>query len=141
MTIRIPDMSGGCRAKIGLLVLRDCGAEARELCPSCSRPICKQHRVKTATGIRCPECCAKDQQATEVLPVRRARQRDAYYDRYDYRPYYYGYDHTPYFHDYDYRTFDDGDAVDYDPLGEIEPGLQDTDEGRDWLGLDDFGES
>ena len=28
-----------------------------------------------------------------------------------------------------------------DPLGEIEPGLQDTDEGRDWLGLDDFGES
>jgi hypothetical protein len=76
------------------------------------------------------------------LSARRVQQRRHYYGSHGYRPYYYGYgDRDPFYGEYDYRTFDHERDVDHEPLEDIEPGLEDTDEGRDWIGVDDFGES
>lgn len=130
-----------CRAKIGLLILRDCGAPSKTLCV-CGRPICRQHRTRGPDGDLCPECALRQQVGKHALPVRRARQRRHYYSNSRYRPYYYGYsDRDEYFDDYDYRTFDRERDVDHEPLEDILPGLEDSDEGREWLGLDDFGDS
>ncbi len=101
--------SRACMAKVGLLFLKDCGMEVRNLCKGCGRPICLDHSVTTEQGVLCPECAANTTQRGQQgmnsnRGVRSSLDRGRYYDAYGYAPYYYGYAH--YYSDRDYRTFD-----------------------------------
>ena len=109
----LTDSDAQCRAKVGMLVLRDCGAEAVAACDACGRPICRAHQCPVAQGVSCPECAARDEQTARVTPAARtARRRSRWYRSHRYRPYYYGgYGHRHhYYSDGDYRTFDRGEA-------------------------------
>ena len=107
----LTDTQAECQAKMGMLVLRDCGQAAVAACDTCGRPVCGAHQTPVAAGIACPECAAQDEGVAEAGPVKRARRRSRWYRSYGYRPYYYhhygpGYHHH-YYSDHDYRTFDD----------------------------------
>ena len=87
----LTDSDAQCRAKVGMLVLRDCGAEAVAACDACGRPICRAHQCPVAQGVSCPECAARDEQTARVTPAARtARRRSRWYRSHRYRPYYYG---------------------------------------------------
>lgn len=105
-----------CRAKVGLLFLRDCGGVAVDKCAVCGRALCKQHRVDavTGSGYWCPECAAQKSDANVDEPsVARVRNRTSYYHDYHYIPYYSGMHR--FYSDRDYRTFDDREQVTVDP--------------------------
>ena len=88
----------GCKAQVGMLILRDCNGTATGQCSQCSRPVCRDHQVGTVEGtITCPECSGIAAQEMDIAdegrlprPVRRARRRRRYYNNYGY--------HSPYFH-------------------------------------------
>ncbi len=138
---------GPCRAKIGLLVLRDCGAPSRTECVLCSRGLCGEHRQKGTEGDLCPECALTQGAPIRTASLARAHQRHRFYAEHHYRPWFYhrhyGHSttHDGYFDDYDHRTFDTERHVEHDPMAEAAVGLEDTEEGKDWLGIDDLGES
>lgn len=102
-----------CKAKIGLLFLRDCGSPVKTNCTLCGRPICRDHCIDSEKGVVCPECGAGSKQVQKNAHVENARMRNNYYSGYGYSPYYYGYHH--YYSDNDYRTFDDRETVYEEP--------------------------
>lgn len=69
-----------CQARMGLLVLRECGAPATGFCGSCGKSVCVAHQV----GASCPDCAAFNQEGdTETDPVAQdAAVRKSYYDEY-----------------------------------------------------------
>ena len=96
--------SGLCRAKVGLLSLRDCNRMAPVNCSQCSRAVCDKHQVRVTDGFLCPECAAQSPDLSQKnRAARRAHRRNRYYGGYGYSPYYYG--HSHYFSDHDYRCF------------------------------------
>jgi hypothetical protein len=97
-----------CRAKKGLLFLRDCGKPAVTECSKCNRPVCRDHETAGIEGNLCPECASADRRVTN-RNARRWRRRHRYYSGYGYHPYYYGHHH--YYSDRDYRTFEDRGSV------------------------------
>lgn len=95
-----------CKAKTGLLFLRDCGSIVKHKCMHCGRPVCREHSIETQMGTACPECSAPVKDLKDNNPaVRHAADRNHYYNAYGYAPYYYGYTH--YFSDHDFHTFED----------------------------------
>jgi hypothetical protein len=101
-----------CRAKVGMLVLRDCSSQAVAACDVCGRPICKFHLTRLGNQVSCPECAVENPQARRERPVRRARRRRRWYRGYGYRPYYYGPYYHHYYSDHDYRTLSSTERVD-----------------------------
>jgi hypothetical protein len=96
---------GICHARVGLLVLRDCGKPAVANCRLCGRSLCDAHQVLTEDGATCPECIARQEQfGTPADAATAARSRNRYYALYDYDPFYTGSFH--YYSDHDYRTLD-----------------------------------
>jgi hypothetical protein len=97
---------GDCHARVGLLVLRDCGRPGVASCHLCGRSLCLAHQVLTEQGPTCPDCVGQQEQfggaPTEAAAT--ARSRNQYYDSYGYTPFYTGSSH--YYSDRDYRTFD-----------------------------------
>ncbi len=85
----LTDTQAQCQAKVGMLVLRDCGQTAAAACDTCGRPVCRSHQTPVAAGIACPECAAQDQGIADQGQVKRARRRRRWYSSYGYRPYYY----------------------------------------------------
>ena len=104
---------GVCRAKVGLLFLRDCGEIATETCTVCGRAICRRHECDTSRGTTCPECGAQDRNAQSKGSVQSVRRRRGWYGAHGYYPYYYG--HHSYYSDGDYRAFDDDEMVEHEP--------------------------
>jgi hypothetical protein len=102
--------TGNCKAKKGLLVLRECGQPAIGACGKCGIPVCQQHQIIISqTGmVYCPECAAQDAQMAPTGHVGRARRRTRYYTHYGY---YGGHWHT-----HDYFTERDHAAVQH-PAG------------------------
>lgn len=122
-----------CRYKVGILNLRDCGADAPGLCGSCSRPVCMRHGKGVAgrEGIFCPECRLDlEKGGKQGQPVdgdeNLAMQRRSMYHSSGYsRPFFFG---APgvYGSD-DYRAFESSAA----PAGGAdEGGLDEEDPGR-----------
>lgn len=110
-----------CRAKVGLLVLRDCGNPAVAECPGCGKAVCAEHIVAAPGGTMCPECAARDPLAPSAGAVGRARTRRDYYDDYGYEPYYYG--GPGYFSRRDYETMEERAKGIEAPLSEQDQGL------------------
>jgi hypothetical protein len=104
-----------CRAKVGLLSLRDCGRIPDAECTACGRPVCREHMCKTDAGVLCPECSSGQQKGEPTGHARQAFRRRRYYSHYGYHPYYYGHHH--YYSDYDYRTFDNRDVAEHAATG------------------------
>ncbi len=119
-----------CRAKVGLLFLRDCGRIPKTECSNCGRPVCSEHKIKADEGYLCPECGSKNRKTARNGAAASSRHRRGYYDRHGYSPYYYGHHH--YYSDRDYRTFDDTPQNEAAALGETF-----DDDG----GIDDVGEA
>ncbi len=127
--MRLGKHVGPCRAKKGLLFLRDCEAPASALCTRCGRTICHEHTVKLAAGPLCPECAAQmddgQRAATSPVVMRAARRRRSY-AYHGYLPYYYG--HHRYYSDSDFRTFDGQEVSEYDAEQVAPMGPDDYDE-------------
>lgn len=119
-----------CKAKVGLLFLRDCGSIVKTNCVLCGKPICRKHSVETEKGVVCPECAAPSDKIKNSRAVNNARQRSNFYSDYGYNPYYYG--NNLYYSDNDYRTFDDTQTVYEEPP---------SDTGDDFFDNDDSMES
>ena len=137
---------GSCHARVGLLIVRDCGKPAVANCLLCGRALCVVHQVFTEDGPTCPECIARDEQfGTPTEAVVAARSRNRYYSLYNYDPSYSGTSH--YYSDHDYRTLDarpDLQAVEASP--DYPTGADEEDGGGEgWSAdtddLDDFMES
>ncbi len=128
--------SGNCKAKKGMLVLRECGEPATASCSMCGIPVCQKHVVPTEQGVACPECAAmktKIPQGPQGV-VGRARRRRSYYGHYGYSPYYYGYHGyggRHYWSDDDYDSMDEREDVSEDLAEDMEADGDDAD-------LDDF---
>jgi hypothetical protein len=100
---------GTCHARVGLLVLRDCGKPAVASCHLCGRALCEAHQVLTEEGPTCPDCVAmRGEFHTPTDEVAAARTRRHYYNDYGYTPHYAG--NTHFYSDTDYRTFDQQQA-------------------------------
>lgn len=67
-----------CQARMGLLVLRECGAPAMGFCGSCGKSVCATHQV----GSSCPDCGMLDQQNQEDPVAQDAATRNSYYQEY-----------------------------------------------------------
>ena len=98
-----------CKSKKGLLIIRECGAPAIEVCSRCNIPLCSEHMVSTPDGITCPECYESSGETTandrnQPQSMKRFRRRRSYYNDYGYRPHYYH--HNRYFNDQDRQTVD-----------------------------------
>lgn len=118
--------SSSCKAKVGLLFLRDCDRPVFDNCVSCGRPVCKEHRIKGNDGTICPECASEREKYRDDDRVGRSYHRRHYYDHYGYNPYYYGHHH--YYSDRDYQTFDDQESVNVDrPEGYEDNDVDDSD--------------
>jgi len=137
---------GICHARVGLLVLRDCGEPAVANCRQCGRSLCGAHQVLTEDGPTCPECIARQEQfGTPTDAATAARSRNRYYDRYGYDPFYTGSSH--YYSDHDYRTLDAGSASQAVAASPVPTGADEREEGgeegqsADTDDLDDFMES
>ncbi len=115
-----------CKAKIGLLFLRDCGSPVKTNCTICGRPVCRKHSVDSEKGVVCPECAAPSKQIQNNASVNHARRRSGYYSGYGYSPYYYG--HNRYYSDNDYQTFDDKTEVYEEPPPDVEDDFYDSDD-------------
>ncbi len=99
-----------CKAKKGLLVLRECGAPAVGACGGCGIPICQKHQTINTQGVvSCPDCAANDPNVVSRGQVGRSRRRRSYYGHYGYSPYYYGHHH--HYHDRDHSSVDHSDNV------------------------------
>ncbi len=101
--------SANCKAKKGLLVLRDCGKTATAACSSCGIPVCSKHQVVVSQGVTCPDCASRDTTVPSKGHVGRSRRRSRYYDNYRYDPYYYGHGHyhSHYYSDHDHHSVSD----------------------------------
>jgi len=97
--------TGNCKAKKGLLVLRECGQPAVGACGKCGIQVCQQHQVLISqTGaVLCPDCAAQDEKMAPTGHVGRSRRRSRYYSHYGY----YGGHH----HDHDYFNGRDQSSV------------------------------
>jgi hypothetical protein len=96
--------ASGCKAKKGLLVLRDCGEPVIGVCSGCHIGICQKHQVIAFNNqVLCPDCAAKDQNMKPAGYVGRSRRRDRYYSHYGYTPWFYYHDHDHY-RDHDYHS-------------------------------------
>lgn len=102
-----------CKAKVGLLFLRDCGSIVKNNCSTCGRPVCKKHSIDSEKGVLCPECAAQAKNIPKSAALNSTRRRNDYYNGYGYSPYYYGYNR--YYSDSDYRTFDESKEVYEEP--------------------------
>jgi hypothetical protein len=125
-----------CRAKKGLLFLRDCGKPAVTECSKCNCPVCREHETAGIEGTLCPQCAAGDKRVTN-RNARRYRRRNRYYSGYGYHPYYYGHHH--YYSNRDYRTFDERGSVEGAAPADgevVEPGGTDAVDGFDDAGSD-----
>lgn len=89
---------GKCRTAVGMLVLRECGQPANQVCVMCNKPICEAHQAPTKQGIACPECAASLPGEEAPPAAVRVRRRQQYYSHYHYTPLY--------FYDDDYHAFD-----------------------------------
>lgn len=118
-----------CKAKIGLLFLRDCGSMVINNCTTCGRPICKKHSIESEKGVVCPECAAPSKNIKNNSALNSTRRRNNYYSGYGYSPFYYG--HNRYYSDNDYRTFDDSKEVYEEPPTDISDNFNDTDDYMD----------
>lgn len=111
-----------CKAKSGLLYLRDCDKPAVGNCIKCNRPICKKHSIKTSQGNVCPECGADIDECLEDESVQYVRRRGHYYSSYSYVPFYYGYHR--YYSDHDYEAFEDQEEFeindDYEDMSDFD---------------------
>ena len=95
-----------CKAKVGMLILRDCGELASEKCASCGIPICLDHMTNLpGKGLVCPNCADSDPDTADKHPFSRTRRRRHYHSHYGYSPYYYG--HHRYYSDSDRRSVED----------------------------------
>jgi hypothetical protein len=108
--------SGDCKAKVGLLVLKECGRVAVGSCAICGIPICTRHQVAAPQGAACPDCAARDEKMEPRGNVGRARRRSSYYSHYGYYPLFYGH----HYNDHDRQAFDDRQAQ----AGPADPGDQ-----------------
>jgi hypothetical protein len=98
--------TGNCKAKKGMLVLRECGQPAIGACGGCGIPICAAHQVIGFNNqVLCPDCAARDQNMKPTGYVGRSRRRDRYYSYYGYMPLYHHH-----YHDHDYNTVADSAA-------------------------------
>lgn len=119
--------SGNCRAKIGLLVLRECGDAVLEACRKCNIPLCAKHSVTTFEGIACPDCAAQESGSDATKEgamagaaagvaagtlgagaLGRARWRRGYHDRFGYTPMLFG--RRGYYTDRDRAALEEQDA-------------------------------
>ena len=71
-----------CQARMGLLVLRDCGDPATGFCGQCGKAICAAHQ----TGTSCPECAVAQGQDASDPNAQQAASRNAYYQQYGQAP-------------------------------------------------------
>lgn len=77
-----------CRAKLGFLTVRDCGAAATAGCVACTTPLCSAHALATPQGVLCA-ACAKERGLPAEGAATQGRER-YYYGGYE--PYYWGSD-------------------------------------------------
>ena len=126
-----------CKAKVGLLFLRDCGGVVQTNCVLCKRPICRNHCVESEQGIVCPECGASLKHTADDPRVDKATRRNRYYRDYGYSPFYYGSYH--YYSDMDYQTFEHDDQTGQDGEGPRDGLSEDLETGG--FEPDDFMES
>ena len=98
-----------CRAKMGLLFLRDCERPAKGTCTICGRPVCGQHTVKSEAGPLCPECGTRKRELRNRPSVHRTRTSRRYHHIHHYDPIYYGHHH--YYSDADFVVFDEGSVI------------------------------
>ncbi len=89
---------GRCRIPVGMLILRECGQGANQVCAKCNKPICDRHQVPTPQGAACPECAAALPEETVHPEATRIRRRNQYYTHHHYTPWHY--------YDDDYHAFD-----------------------------------
>ena len=104
--------SGNCKAKVGLLVLRECKKTASAACSLCGIPVCAKHQAIVSQGVACPNCASNDPNYKDSSDSRRWRRRSRYYDNYHYYPYYYDHHHGYYhdhYHDRDYHSVENRD--------------------------------
>lgn len=113
-----------CKAKIGLLFLRDCDQPAVDNCVKCSRPVCKEHRIKGDGGTLCPECASEREKYHGEEHVQQSQSRNHYYHSHNYSPYYYG--SYLYYSDNEYSTFDSAELYHVDPPESMDGELDDS---------------
>lgn len=118
-----------CKAKIGLLFLRDCGSMVINNCTTCGRPVCKKHSIESEKGVVCPECAVPFKNIKNSSALNSTRRRNNYYSGYGYSPFYYG--HNRYYSDSDYRTFDNSKEIYEEPPSDISDSFDDTDDYMD----------
>ncbi len=115
----------GCKYKIGLFSLRDCGEPIVGHCASCDRPVCGRHAKAEEAGLICPECYVAqrngqdwddDDDASEV------RYRRTIYHGSGFSGFYHGHGSSRYEHD-EYMAFENGaEDQGFDDEGDISPG-------------------
>jgi len=120
-----------CRAKVGLLFLRDCDRPARADCARCGRPVCGEHAVRDEKGTLCPECSTENRRLADRPAAQSVVRRRRYYGGAHYHPIYFGHHH--YYSDDDFRAFDGREMIQEEHDGEWD----DADAG----GADDYLES
>ncbi len=102
-----------CKAKVGLLFLRDCGSIVKDNCGQCGRPVCRDHLVKGESGFVCSECAAKTKGMSKKPNAVSTFNRNRYYHSYGYSPWYFG--HSHYYSDRDYQTFESTEMDYHEP--------------------------
>ena len=59
-----------CRAKVGMLVLRECARPASGKCSSCGLPLCGRHKMESARGVLCPGCASREQAMNQQSAIK-----------------------------------------------------------------------
>ena len=63
-------LTNKCRAKVGMLVISECGRAASANCSLCGRPVCGRHKCTSSRGTVCPECSAAREVAQGTMQPR-----------------------------------------------------------------------
>lgn len=71
-----------CQARMGLLVLRECGDPSTGVCGHCGKALCAAHLV----GTSCPECAVAQGEDATGPTAQEAASRNAYYQHYGQAP-------------------------------------------------------
>ena len=126
---------GSCHARVGLLVLRDCGKPAVGGCRQCGRTVCAKHQVEGEEGILCPDCAALQMKDTEEY--RRSDRwddpmwvRTTMYHHYGYAPVYMGESES--FTPSEYAVFDAKGEPGAEPSGAMEAGAVEREDEGEW---------
>lgn len=109
----------GCKYKIGLFSLRDCGSPIAGHCVACNRPVCEKHGRELETGLTCLECMAQEHEDESDGELSQVQLRHRVHESTGFSGYYFGH-HTHRYGDEEYEYFE-MDGVGGFPEGDDEP--------------------